>query len=60
MKSFAFESWDDGRLIVNREFAAALRACGMATFDAWMNYTGGDVAKEYVPSIAADRDPVDC
>jgi heptose I phosphotransferase len=34
VKSFEFETWDDGRLVVNREFAPLLRAHGLATFDA--------------------------
>jgi heptose I phosphotransferase len=45
VKSFAFDTSDEGRLTVNREFAPLLRSNGLTTFDSIMNFAGGQVAK---------------
>lgn len=45
MKSFAFDNWDNNHLIVNREWADLFQAHHLDTFDAWMNYQDGVVAK---------------
>lgn len=41
-----FDDWDGGRLRVNREFAALLRANGLTTFAALMNFAGGTVVRQ--------------
>jgi len=45
LKNFAFETWDEGRLTVNRQFAMLLQNAGLTTFDALMNHQGGALAK---------------
>jgi len=45
MTTFPLETWDDGRLTVNAEFANSLRTAGFTSFDAFMESTG-EVAKD--------------
>ncbi len=55
MKSIAFEEWDNGRLVVNREFASILRANGLETFHSLMQFEGGDVAKNLLRERTTTR-----
>lgn len=55
MKSFEFETWDAGRLTVNRECADVFRANGLTTFDSLMNYAGGTVAKNVLRERTTTR-----
>lgn len=55
MRSFEFERWDDGRLLVNREFADLFRANGLTTFDALMHFQGGTVAKNLLRERTTTR-----
>ena len=45
MKRFELETWDNGRLVVNAEFAAVLQTHGLTTFQSLMGFEGGQVAK---------------
>ncbi len=45
MNRFELETWDDGRLIVNADFAKVLHAHGLTTFQAVMEFEDGQVAK---------------
>ncbi len=40
MSEFAFETWDDGRLLVNRQFAPLLARQGWTTFERLMSLDG--------------------
>lgn len=53
--NIAYEDWDGGRLRVNSAFAPILRANGLATFDALMNYSGGTVAKNLLAERTTTR-----
>ena len=55
MKSLAFDVWDGGRLTVNREFVPLLRQNGLTTFDALMNFSGGQVAKNVLRERTTTR-----
>jgi heptose I phosphotransferase len=55
VKSFAFDTADGGRLTVNREFAPLLETHGLATFDAIMNFTGGQAAKNLLRERTTTR-----
>lgn len=55
MKSFAFETWDGGRLTVNSQSADVFRANGLTTFDSLMNYDGGTVAKNVLRERTTTR-----
>lgn len=55
MKSFEFERWDDGRLTVNVSFAPVLRAHRLDSFDALMNFTGDEVAKNLLRERVTSR-----
>lgn len=44
--AFEFEHWDSGRLQVNAAFAPLLRRHHLTTFESWMNYATGEVARE--------------
>lgn len=55
MKSFAFETWDAGRLVVNEAFAPMLRQAGLTTFDALFAFAGGDVAKNLLRERTTTR-----
>ena len=55
MKSFEFEHWDDGRLIVNRASANILSENGLTSFDSLMNYEGGTVAKNLLRERTTTR-----
>jgi len=45
VKSFEFETLDNGRLTVNRDFTDLMRGNRMTTFDSLMQFEGGEVAK---------------
>jgi len=45
VRSFAFDTWDQGHLTVNHDFAPLLRSHGLTTFDSIMNFAGGQIAK---------------
>ena len=45
MKSFAFEKFDSGQVLIQAEFVPLLQQHGLTTFDSWMNYQGGQAAK---------------
>ncbi len=47
MKSFEFESWDNGRLTINRDAADILAQNGLQAFDDFMHLQG-DVAKDFL------------
>jgi heptose I phosphotransferase len=55
VKSFAFDTSDGGRLTVNREFAPLLLANGLTTFNAVMNFSGGQVAKNLLRERTTTR-----
>lgn len=55
MRSFEFETWDDGRLTVNCEFAELFRTNRLTTFAALMHREGGDVAKDLRPERVTSR-----
>ena len=55
MNQFAFETWDSGKLTVNREFAETLRAAGLTAFDAIWNHTGGSIAKNLLKERTTTR-----
>lgn len=44
--AFEFEHWDGGRLQVNATFVPILRQHRLTTFESWMSYTAGEVARE--------------
>lgn len=55
MRSFEFETWDDGRLIVNREFSSVLRENDLTSFAAVRDYSGGAVAKNLLRERTTTR-----
>ena len=55
MKSFEFESFDGGRLTLNRAFVDVFDSHGMLTFDALMNHSGGSVAKNLLRERTTTR-----
>lgn len=55
MKSFAFDIWDGGRLTVNREFSLILARNGLTTFDALMQYSAGQFAKNVLRERTTTR-----
>lgn len=55
MKSFELEHWNDGKLIVNAEYAGALQKHGLTTFQALMEYEGGEVAKNLLSQRVTTR-----
>lgn len=55
MKSFAFDAWDGGRLIVNRDFSPLLCLHGLTTFDSLMGFSGGRVAKNVLRERTTTR-----
>jgi heptose I phosphotransferase len=55
LRSFEFETWDDGRLTINRAFAELFRENRLATFDSLMHCEGGDVAKDLRPERITTR-----
>ncbi|MAT16117.1 MAG: hypothetical protein CMJ46_12710 [Planctomyces sp.] len=59
MRSFEFESWDAGRVQVNKEFAPILSRNGLRTFDALMNYSGGQTAKNVLAERVTTRIDLD-
>jgi heptose I phosphotransferase len=56
---FALERWDDGRLLVNGDFAALLRHNGLTTFDAIDGLPLGTIARQVGPRVTARLDLVD-
>ncbi len=46
--TFTIADWDHGRLQINSAFADLLRSNGLTTFDALMQYSGGEVAKHLI------------
>ena len=55
MKSFEFEHWDHGRLIVNREAAGLLRECALTSFESLYEFEGGTIAKNLLPERTTTR-----
>ena len=55
MKSVLVEEWRDGQLSVNTRFIPFLRAHGLDTFEAWMEYQGGTVAKNLLAERITTR-----
>ncbi|MGE3314637.1 MAG: lipopolysaccharide kinase InaA family protein [Planctomycetaceae bacterium] len=55
MKNSEFEAWDDGRLVVNQDFAATLRRNGLITFDSVMQHRGETVAKNLLRERVTTR-----
>jgi len=53
MSPFTIEVWDAGRVRVNAAFADVLRRNGLTTFDAFMNFTGGETARQIGPRVTA-------
>src|SRR5579872_4916461 len=43
---FEYETWDHGRLQVNRQFAGVLQASALTTFEALFNWPQGEVVRE--------------
>lgn len=55
MSTFTLHTHDDGRLVVNDDFAAVLRSAGLLTFDALWDYTGGTIAKNLLKERTTTR-----
>ncbi|QDU81214.1 Lipopolysaccharide core heptose(I) kinase RfaP [Polystyrenella longa] len=55
MKNFEFENWDEGRVQVNQEFTAVLKQNGLTTFNALMDYSGGETAKNVLAERVTTR-----
>lgn len=55
MKSFELETRDEGRLIVNAEFATTLKQHGLTTFRSLMDYEGGQIAKNLLKQRITSR-----
>ena len=55
MRNFEFENWDNGQLTVNAKFASVLKANGFSTFDALMNDSSGEVAKNLLRERITSR-----
>jgi heptose I phosphotransferase len=55
VKSFAFEIGDGGRLTVNRDFSPILARNGLVTFDALMDYSAGQFAKNVLRERTTTR-----
>lgn len=55
MKNFALETWDNGRLTYNVDFAETLRAAGLTTFNSIMQYRGGSIAKNVLQERTTTR-----
>lgn len=55
MKSFAFDSWDGGRLTINRDFSPILSLHGLTTFEAVMDFSGGQIAKNVLRERTTTR-----
>lgn len=60
MTQFELEHLDHDRLVVNRDFAAALRAHRLDTFDALWNHTGGTIAKNLLKERTTTRLALPC
>jgi hypothetical protein len=60
VKSFAFEIWDSGRLTVNRDFSPILARNGLTTFDALMDYSAGQFAKNVLRERTTTRLEMTC
>lgn len=43
--AFEFEEWDGGRMCINRQFVRVLEANGLTTFQAIIQFAGGDVVR---------------
>ncbi|VAX42745.1 hypothetical protein MNBD_PLANCTO02-301 [hydrothermal vent metagenome] len=52
---FTFEKWDDNKLIVNKTFAEYFQAAELTTFDALMNYSKTEVAKNLLQERVTSR-----
>jgi len=55
LRNFEFESLDEGRLIINREWRGLFTANGLATFDSLMQHSGGTVAKNVLRERTTTR-----
>jgi heptose I phosphotransferase len=55
MKSFELETWDDGKLIVNAQFAKPLQKHGLDSFQSLMEYEGGQIAKNLLSQRVTTR-----
>ena len=55
MKNFEFDSWDDGRLTVNRDWTGTLGQNGLTTFASLMDLREGAVAKNLLPQRTTTR-----
>lgn len=55
MKSFEFEIWDSGRVVVNAEYAPLLQNNGLDTFASLMDFEGGHVAKNLLRQRVTTR-----
>jgi heptose I phosphotransferase len=47
--------WDEGRLRVNRDFTELLQTHGLTTFNALMDYSGGEIAKHLIAERPTTR-----
>ncbi len=52
---FTFEKWDNNKLIVNKMFAEYFQAAELTTFDALMNYSKTEVAKNLLQERVTSR-----
>ena len=55
MKSFAFDICDGGRLTINRDFSPLLARNGLTTFNALMEYSAGQFAKNVLRERTTTR-----
>ena len=55
MTAWRLESWDQGRVTVVDEACELLKSNGLETFDAIMQYGGGDVAKQLLKERTTTR-----
>lgn len=61
------QMWDSGQVCVNAHFADLLRINGLTTFESWMKFSGGQVAKHLIAErpttrieLTAEQGPIVC
>ncbi len=55
MKSFEFERWDQGQLVINADYAKLLKGHALTTYSDLMNFEGGEVAKDLLSQRVTTR-----
>ena len=54
-QTFSLEEWDNGKLIVNQQYADYFQAANLTSFDALMNYSETEVAKNLLKERVTSR-----